>query len=73
MRVRSMSSIYYSRRSFLKGMSRIIDLGGTLRNRPTFRMGWKADTIALRTDWEMIGRDIREAITELESEEAESG
>ena len=53
----------YNRPSFLEGLARIFDLGGTLRNdyKPT-RTVYEIDVAAMRSDWIEIGRDIYEAI-----------
>ena len=53
----------YTRPSFLEGLARIFDLGGTLRNdyKPT-RTVYEIDVAAMRSDWIEIGRDIDGAI-----------
>ena len=59
------NSLYYSytKPSFLGGLARILDLGGTLRNdyKPT-RTVYEIDVAAMRSDWIEIGRDIDGAI-----------
>ncbi len=47
---------------FFEGLARIIDLGNTLDDYPRFRSAREADTFALRSDWIMVGKDIRDAI-----------
>ena len=53
----------YTRPSFLEGLARIFDLGGTLRSdyKPT-RAVYEIDVAAMRSDWIEIGRDIDSAI-----------
>ena len=58
-------SLYYSyaRPSFIEGLARIFDLGGTLRNdyKPC-RTVYEQDIAAMRNDWIVIGQDIGDAI-----------
>ena len=54
----------YPRPGFFEGLARIIDLGNTLGNYPRFRSAPESDTFALRSDWIMVGQDIRNAIGE---------
>ena len=53
----------YTRPSFLGGLARILDLGGTLRNNysPSGSV-YEMDIMAMRSDWIEIGRDIDDAI-----------
>ena len=53
---------YYPRPGFFEGIARIIDLGSTLDDQPRFRSAREADTFALRSDWIVVGKDIRNAI-----------
>ena len=55
---------YYPRPGFFEGLARIIDLGNTLDDHPRFRSAPESDTFALRSDWIMVGQDIRNAIGE---------
>lgn len=49
--------------SILSGISRILDVGGTLEDYdPVFRTGPEEDLAALRSDWIVIGQDFRDAI-----------
>ena len=58
-------SLYYSyaRPSFIEGLARIFDLGGTLRNdyKPS-RTVYEQDIAAMRSDWIVIGQDMRDVI-----------
>ena len=58
--------LIYARPSFLEGMARIFDIGGTLneydfshyrRERAASKNGAKADMEALRSDWQAVGDD----------------
>jgi hypothetical protein len=59
------NSLYYSytKPSFLGGLARILDLGGTLRNNnsPSGSV-YEMDIMAMRSDWIAIGQDIGDAI-----------
>lgn len=58
--------------SFIEGMSRVLDLGGTLNQYNTSVSGEIADIEAIRLDWEMVGNDIQAAIDVLASEQNEN-
>ena len=62
--------IIYARPSFLEGMARIFDFGGTLNEydfgpdpdgaeSKSYADGSKADMEALRSDWRKVGDDMR--------------
>ncbi len=60
--------LIYARPSFLEGMARIFDIGGTLneydfsryrRERDDSENGAKTDMEALRSDWQAVGDDMR--------------
>jgi hypothetical protein len=58
--------LLHPRPSFLTGAARVLDLGGTLtefrlRERPAEPQP-AADYLALKSDWEAVGNDIRAAI-----------
>lgn len=53
----------FARSSFLNGLARIFDFGGTLIETNDMLSGPEADAIALRMDAEAIGQDMRRAIT----------
>jgi hypothetical protein len=54
------------------GIAQILDFGNTLRTYPTFATAKEADNHALRSDWLMVGRDIRHAIDHFEKKEAKT-
>ncbi len=55
--------------SFVSGMSRVLDLGSTLDEyNNTFNPG-AADYYALKSDWTVIGSDIRTAIDSHDQDE----
>lgn len=57
----------YASPSFLEGIARLFDLGGTLNEyngAPTTRY---ADGYAIGMDWYVVGRDIQKAIAEYSS------
>jgi hypothetical protein len=53
------TSFLFARPSFLEGMSRALDLGGTLQEYNRSRSGIDADETALRMDWMALEEDIR--------------
>ncbi len=58
-------SLYYSyaKPSFLGGLARILDLGGTLRNTYSHSDDvYEMDIMAMRSDWIAIGQDLGNAI-----------
>ena len=55
---------------FVDGLARILDFRGSLVTRYRAGIGWEADVEALRSDWVVVGNDIRMAITEFDCEEA---
>ncbi len=65
------SDFLYARPSFFEGMARIMDIGGTLNEYNASRTGAEADVIALMMDWNAVGQDLRRAIGEYETEEAD--
>lgn len=65
------SDFLYARPSFIEGLARIFDFGGTLNEYNVSRTGQEADMVALRMDWAAIGQDIRNAVGEFETDEAE--
>ena len=54
--------IIYARPSFLEGMARVFDIGGTLNEYDFGPGGAESDAEALRSDWEAIGDDWRAVI-----------
>ena len=59
--------------SFIEGLARIFDLGDTLQDDYDFpQTGFEDDIAAMRSDWIVIGQDIRDAIIAFpDHEEAE--
>ena len=56
------TSILFARPSFIEGISRILDLGGTLSEYNRSPSGEEADFNALYSDWYAVGDDVRTAI-----------
>lgn len=53
----------YAKPTFLGGLARILDLGGTLRNTYTHTDPvYEMDIVAMRSDWIAIGLDLGDAI-----------
>ncbi len=60
------SDFLFARPSFIEGLARIVDFGGTLNEYNRSKTAEEADKRALKSDFEVIGRDLREAIDEFE-------
>ena len=56
------TDLLFARPSFLEGVARLLDLGGTLNEYNGFDTPEDADLVALRSDWEALGRDYRSAL-----------
>lgn len=63
------STYLFARPSFLEGVARVVDLGGTLQNYNVSKTEDEADLKALRKDWEAVGGDIKSAINKYERKE----
>lgn len=57
------SGLLYARPSFMEGVARLFDLGGTLNEYNRSTTPEEADLLALRSDWEALGQDFRTVIT----------
>ncbi len=58
----------YARPSFLEGMARIADMGGTLNE---YNASDDPDTAALMMDWLAVGRAMRQAIGDFEAADSD--
>ena len=70
--VRKYRHFNYARPSFLEGMARVSDVGGTLNvyRLPAIKAANQEETvIALRRHWADVGRFMRDAIGEFETVE----
>jgi hypothetical protein len=61
------SDFLFARPSFLGGMARIFDFGGTLKIYNDSPNGAIADEKALRADWKAVGDCLRSALAEYRS------
>lgn len=52
--------------SFIEGMARVLDMGATLQEYNTSNTDSEADAKALKNDWKMIGKDVKDAISKYE-------
>lgn len=66
------SDFLVARPSFWEGISRIVDFGNTLQEYNVSSSGDVADAVALRNDWRMVGRALRDAMNEYDVKEEES-
>ncbi|MFC1656125.1 hypothetical protein ACFL3C_04610 [Patescibacteria group bacterium] len=55
----------YSKPSFLGGMSRILDIGCTIRNGALYDSPIEADAKAIYSDWRAVGEDISFSMKEI--------
>lgn len=70
--VRKYRRFNYARPSFLEGMARVLDVGGTLNvyHMPDIKPATQEETvIALRLHWVAVGQYMRDAIGEFEKAE----
>ena len=58
------SSFLFARPSFMEGMARVVDLGGTLQIYSESASPKEADARALVADWLAVGEDIHAAMSE---------
>jgi hypothetical protein len=57
-----LTGFLYARPSLFEGVSRLIDFGDTLQIYNTALSPDQSDFLALASDWQVIGDDLREAI-----------
>ena len=50
--------------SFISGMSHVLDLGATLNEYNSAFIPRLADSLAIQSDWSIVGGDIQNAISE---------
>lgn len=62
--MKNRSDFMFARPSFLEGMARIFDFGGTLNeyNYDQYSTDAEADAAAIASDWDAIGQDMYDAI-----------
>lgn len=58
----------FARPSFVEGVARALDLGGTLQEYNSATSPEQADALALGADWHVVGRDLLRAMNELSEE-----
>lgn len=54
--------------SLIEGVSRVLDLGGTLQNYNSSETEQKADAEEIKNDWLAVGDDLRFSISNYEQE-----
>ncbi|MBD2326283.1 hypothetical protein H6G21_05305 [Alkalinema sp. FACHB-956] len=57
-----LSSFLYAQPSFVEGIARLLDIGGTLQEYNSSLTDHQADELALTADWRVIGEDLNNAI-----------
>ncbi len=60
--MRDFSNFLFARPSFVEGIARLIDVGGSLNVYNTSPDGVTADTRALDADWRAVGDCVKESI-----------
>ncbi len=53
--------VLFARPSFIEGVARLVDIGGTINEYNTSASPVVADCTALAGDWNQVGADIRQA------------
>jgi hypothetical protein len=56
------SDFLFARPSFIEGLARILDFGGTMTDFNRSVSAEAADRAAIAMDWRMVGQDIRAGI-----------
>lgn len=56
------SDFLFARPSFLEGMGRVLDIGGTMTEFNQSLTPEQADALALGMDWKVVGDDLRRAM-----------
>jgi hypothetical protein len=62
------SDFLFARPSFVEGVARMVDFGGSLNTYNTAPTGEEADARAMYEDWEALGADLKAALEQLRSE-----
>jgi len=60
--MKKLTGLLYARPSFTEGFARLIDFGGTLQEYNYALNADRADFLALASDWDMVGDDLRTAV-----------
>lgn len=60
------STFLFARPSFFEGVARVMDIGATMQTYNNSRTEKEADLKALKKDWEVVGKDISNAIKQYE-------
>lgn len=60
--MRTQRFVLYARPSFWEGIARLIDFGGALNVYNSSETEEEADEKAIRSDWEVVGSDMRAAL-----------
>jgi len=56
------TSFLFAKPSFMEGVSRVLDLGGTLNQYNRSRTAEEADSLAMWADWSAVGSDLLAAL-----------
>jgi hypothetical protein len=62
------SGFLFARPSFIEGLARALDLGGTLNDYNYLPTTQLADNYALLKDWMIVGDDMRRVIAQMQEE-----
>ncbi|MCB1201326.1 MAG: hypothetical protein KDK41_11835 [Leptospiraceae bacterium] len=65
-----MSDYLFAEESFLTGLARVLDIGGTFNQYNTAPSEELADGIAIASDWQAVGKDIQAGINQYEQAKA---
>lgn len=68
----SHTELLFARPSFLSGAARVLDFAGTMNTYNNSRTADEADARALASDWESVGRDIRNSMQRESDEQKKS-
>ncbi|MFA4890030.1 MAG: hypothetical protein WC587_00125 [Candidatus Paceibacterota bacterium] len=63
------TTFLFANPSFTEGVARVIDIGGTLQIYNESKTPKEADVLAIKSDWESVGEDVKNAMGEYEHRE----
>ena len=61
---KTLKMYHFRRPSFFEGMARVLDLGNSIHLYSHYTDGQKEDYEAIKSDWAIIGMDMKQAMSE---------
>lgn len=63
--IENKTDFLFVKRDFWSGLSSIVDIGATRKKFNTSKSAEAADLKAIKSDWDMIGNDIRKSMSNI--------